>query len=357
MEQKNNIMDALFMWAYEFNNEDKYDKSKEEIQSENKQLDSFNNFFHIFDFGLSYDLSYIVIFEDKIRKQNNTSRRIKGRQRSDLRIKLLEVKSCRVVFQSSLLCRGFYHINFHFSRDSNFLICQGYWDSYLVIDIQQKKEFIFKNLEESCFIFQMDTISNLYIQRNKKIFHVNLEELNEQQEKDIYIRFNFEIILYFKSFLLKFALISTELFQYIIYLQNYKVIKLRKKFTEIRTQLIIFQNCLMIEQENIHETEYSTRLLHSGKLLRRIKNLFAHSGNIYQDQNGIFKYSFLNIENLNNHSQIKVFDFLRGISKEIFYSNDTQYKNDYLISKFSNQFIFTMILSDLQTQIACYSLK
>ncbi|CAD8108955.1 unnamed protein product [Paramecium primaurelia] len=358
MELKNRTMDGIVMWKYEVNNEEIQDNQiKGQNQSDDKQYDNFNDFFRIFDFGLSYDLQYLAIFEDKIRKQNNPSRRIKGKQKSDLRIKLYEVKSNKVVFESSLLCRGFLHINFHFSKDSNFLICQGYWDGYLIIDIQQKKEYVFKNLEETSFIFQMDTINSYYIIKNNKIFNINAEQINQQQEKEIYLKFNFNLILYFKSFLQKFALISTELYQYIIYLENCKVLKQRKKQIDVRTQLIIFKNFLIIEQEDHHETEYTVRLLHSGKLLRRIKNLFGNTGNLSYDECGVYKNSFQNIETLSNYQQIKIFDFLRGNYKQISYRINSQHKDSHQISKLYKQFIFTMIKSKLQTQITCYMLR
>ncbi|CAD8093701.1 unnamed protein product [Paramecium primaurelia] len=357
MELKNRMMNAIVMWKYEFYNEEVQNNQVEkQNQSIQGQYDNFDDLFHIFDFGLSHDLQYLAIFEDKIRKKNNTSRRFKGNQKSDLRIKLYEVKSNKVIFESSLLCRGFLNINFHFSKDSKFLICQGYSDGYLIIDIQQKKEFLFNNLEETCFIFQMDTINSYYINKNNKIFHINVEQINLQQEKEIYLKFNFKFILYFKSFLMKFALISTELFQYIIYLENCKVIKQRKKQTDVRKQLIIFKNCLIIEQEDIYETEYSVRLLNSGKLLRRIKNLVGNSGNISQDDYGVYKNSFLSIED-NNLQQIKIFDFLRGNSKQISYIINSQHKDLYQISKQYNQSIFTMIMSGLYTQITSYVLR
>ncbi|CAD8191728.1 unnamed protein product [Paramecium pentaurelia] len=358
MELRKRTLDAIVMWKYEVNNEEIQDNQIEgQYQSNERQYDNFDDFFHIFDFGLSYDLQYLAIFEEKIRKQNNISGRIKRRQKSDLRIKLYEVKSNRVVFESSLLQRGFLNINFHFSQDSNFLICQGCWDGYLIIDIQQQKEFIFNNVEDTYLICQMDTINSYYLNKDKKIFHINVEQINQKQEKEIYLKFNFNFILYFKSFLQKFALISTELYQYIIYLENCKIIKQRKKQTDFLTQLIIFKNCIIIEQENIHETEYSVRLLHSGKLLRRIKNLYGDSGNISYNEFGVYKNSFLKIENQINHYQIKIFDLLRGNPKEISYRINSQPNDNYEISKLYDQFIFTMIMSGLQTQIICYILR
>ncbi|CAK79198.1 unnamed protein product (macronuclear) [Paramecium tetraurelia] len=356
MEQTTKIMDAIVLWTYEVDNEEMLVLNMEVHNKSDEQLQNiFDEYFHIFDFGLSYDLQYMAIFEDKTRKSYNQSRRTKGSQKSDLRVKLLDIKSNSVVFESSLLCKGFLHINFHFSLDSHYLICQGYWDGYLVIDIQEKKEFIFKNKEDQDFILQMDSINSYYLNRNKKILKINAEQINLQQE--IHLKFNFQYIIYFKSFLQQFALVSTELFQYIMYLENCKVIKQIKKQVDVRTELIIFQSYVIIEQENAYQTEYTVRLLHSGRLVRRIKDLLQSSGNVCQDEFGIYKYSFLNDESPNNHYKIKIFDFLRGISKEIYYRYDSQNNKYYQISKFQGQFMYTLTLSDLRTQISCYILR
>ncbi|CAD8170481.1 unnamed protein product [Paramecium octaurelia] len=355
MEQNTMITNAINLWTYEVNNEEKLDLNTEfKYLSDEQQQNIFDECFHIFDFGLSYDLQYMVIFEDKVKKLINQSRRTKGRLRSDLRLKLFDIKSNSVVFESSILCRGFLLVNFHFSQDSHYLLCQGYWDGYLLIDIHQKKEFIFKNLEDTHDILQMDTINSYYLYRNNKLLHINAEQFNLQ--KEINLKLNFKYILYFKSFLSKFALLSTDLFQYVIYLENCKVIKQNKKQEAVKTEQIIFQNYLIIEQENINQTEYTVRLLHSGRLVRRVKDLFQSSGNVCQDEFGIYKYSFFEFERLNNLYKIQIFDFLRGISKLIHYRIDSQQHEHTQISKFYSQFIYTMTMNGLRTTIACYRL-
>ncbi|CAD8099478.1 unnamed protein product [Paramecium primaurelia] len=121
-----------------------------------------------------------------------------------------------------------------FSRDSNFLICQVNLDGYLVISIQKKERIHLQKLGGIIiFYFLNGQWIQLIVQiyKNKKMFHVNSEQIIIQQE--IEIKFNFDLILDFKSFLLKFTYISTELFQNKIQVENCKVINI-KKYIQIK---------------------------------------------------------------------------------------------------------------------------
>ncbi|CAD8130832.1 unnamed protein product [Paramecium sonneborni] len=359
MNSKLKVRNSILKWKYELEYEiQKPITNLNENKLNVQQLENHHDKYEIFDFGLSHDSIHLAIFEEKIRKINQTSRRTQGRYKSHFRVKLIELNSGVVVFTSSQLVRRFYYVNFQFSKKSNYFMFQGDLHGYILIDIQQKKEFVFSNLEDSYYILQFESIKNFYLLKNNIIFHINVEQINLQIEKEICIKFRFNVIFYFQSILQKFVLVSTELFHYIIYIQNLRVIKQRKKITDVRTQIIIFKNYLMVEQENIHETDYSVSLLNSGKLLRRVKTHFGYSGNIYQDENGVEKFNFTNIVYDNDicYYLVYKFDFFRGTYQEIPFKFNQQDQEDILKLKFGKQFI--LIQSKLKKNyIKCYLLN
>ncbi|CAD8205753.1 unnamed protein product [Paramecium pentaurelia] len=329
-------MDVMVVWKYNFNNQD------------NKQQHN-NNGFRVFVFGLSYDLKYLAVAEKIISSQHNPYRVKQVYQQFYFRIKLFETKLSTIIIESSLQHIDFYYINFIFSRDSNFLFWQGSWDSYLIIDIQKKKNTSLKIFQkENHFLFFKWKQLKVYIYGKMRKYFMSIQSRSICNKKKKFI-LNSILICY----------ISNHFYQTQNYTNIQFILEIVKLLHQEKYKLMIDYNKSFLKttlqlKKRIYKEQ---NVLSSGKLVRRIKNLFGNSGYVYQDEHGIYKHVIFNIENPINHYQIKIFDFSRGTFKEISYQIKSKYNNNLQISRFFNQFIYTSTSNGLQNQITCYTLR
>ncbi|CAD8179797.1 unnamed protein product [Paramecium pentaurelia] len=302
----------------------KYNFSNQDNKQQNNKYS-----FQVFNFELSYDLQYLAIFGKIIRSKYYAQRGTLGQKRIYFRIKLFKIKIQAIIIESSLQCNDFYYTNYHISGDC--------WDSYLIIDLQKKKEYIFKNLEgQKFFIQKMDTINSIYLYGKMRKCSI---------KRNLYqIRFQSHVIF-------QIIFINACLDQHRVIRIYQFILKIVKLLNKEKNKLILTHN----------KSFFKTTLQLKKRMPKeQIQCLITKQWQIIK-KNKISIWKFwlcltLNlqtqiIENQINHFQITLFDFSRGTSKEISYLIKSKYNNSHQISEQSvklNQMLHNKIKSNTQ---------